>query len=67
VLADLMIVAYDLGLVGLDDGQHASTNAGTAVFCVLPGPVIEFALAEHVARVGNVAPTAVFEPRFQPT
>ena len=64
VIADRIIVAHDLGLLGLDDRQHAVGEGRHRRLGVLLGPVIELALGEHVARVRKGRhPAAVFQPR----
>ena len=65
VIADRVVVAHDLGLVGVDDRQHTVGERRHFRLGVLFGPVVEFALAEHVTRVGKSRyPAAVFQPRI---
>src|SRR5438477_1278756 len=51
VIADLIIVAHDVGLLGFDHRQHAIAERRDGSLGVQFGPGIEFGFSEYVARV----------------
>src|SRR5882724_13535548 len=64
VIANRVVVTRNLGPFGFDHRQYAVAEWRHRRLCVLLGPVIEFVLAEHVARVGKSRhPAAAIQPR----
>src|ERR1700693_5646872 len=64
MIANRVVVAHNLGPFGFDNRQYAVAEWRHPRLCVLLGPVLEFVLAEHVARVGKSRhPAAALQPR----
>ena len=65
MVADLIVVAYDLGPVGFDHGQNAVAERRHRRPGILLAPVIEFRLCEHIARIRKRRhPAAIVQPRI---
>src|SRR5260370_42015887 len=63
MIADLIIMAHDIALFGLDDGQHTVAEWRHRRLRVLLGPVIEFVFRKYLARVRKRRhPAAVLQP-----